>query len=53
MRRQTSADVSALLDELEKLELTKAERLQIINLAPTNLVGITIVRPSPLSYYGL
>ncbi|KAI5474482.1 protein of RNA polymerase II, Rpb4 family [Pseudohyphozyma bogoriensis] len=42
IRRQTEASISTLLDELEKLDLTKAERLQIINLAPTTLVALVV-----------
>lgn len=44
LRRQSTAAITRLLDELEKLDLTKAERLQIINLAPTTLVALVVVR---------
>lgn len=44
LRRQTNASVNKLLDELEKVDLTKAERLQILNLAPTTLVALVVVR---------
>jgi len=44
-RRQTGDAVSTLLDELEQLQLTKAERLQVVNLAPTSLVELHVVRP--------
>lgn len=37
--------MSKLLDELEELELTKAERLQLVNLAPTSVVELHVVRP--------
>ncbi|BGP40909.1 hypothetical protein JCM10450v2_004914 [Rhodotorula kratochvilovae] len=40
--RQTSDAVASLLDELEELDLTKAERLQIVNLAPTTAVELHI-----------
>lgn len=43
LRRQTNASINKLLDELEKLDLTKAERLQILNLAPTTLVALVVV----------
>ncbi|BGP32892.1 hypothetical protein JCM10296v2_004677 [Rhodotorula toruloides] len=42
MRRQTTASVSKLLDELEELDLTKAERLQLVNLAPTTAVELHV-----------
>ncbi|ORY87486.1 RNA polymerase Rpb4-domain-containing protein [Leucosporidium creatinivorum] len=42
LRRQTNASINKLLDELEKLDLTKAERLQILNLAPTTLVALVV-----------
>ncbi|GAA5867048.1 hypothetical protein JCM8547_008423 [Rhodosporidiobolus lusitaniae] len=42
LRRQTSESVSKLLDELEELELTKAERLQLVNLAPTSIVELHV-----------
>lgn len=43
LRRQTNSSINKLLDELEKLDLTKAERLQILNLAPTTLVALVVV----------
>lgn len=45
LRRQTSASISTLLDELEQFDFTKAERLQIVNLAPVTLVALVVVRP--------
>ncbi|GAA6009309.1 hypothetical protein JCM10207_004345 [Rhodosporidiobolus poonsookiae] len=42
MRRQTADAVSRLLDELEDLDLTKAERLQLVNLAPTSVVELHV-----------
>ncbi|KAK4699239.1 DNA-directed RNA polymerase III subunit RPC9, partial [Phenoliferia sp. Uapishka_3] len=42
LRRQTDNSISTLLDELEKFDLTKAERLQIVNLAPTTLVALVV-----------
>lgn len=44
MRRQTSAAVARLLDGLDDYDLTKSERLQIVNLAPTTLVELHVVR---------
>jgi hypothetical protein len=45
LRRQTNESVSKLLDELEELDLTKSERLQLVNLAPTSIVELHVVRP--------
>ncbi|GAA5968458.1 hypothetical protein JCM8115_006395 [Rhodotorula mucilaginosa] len=42
MRRQTSAAVAQLLDGLDDYDLTKSERLQIVNLAPTTLVELHV-----------
>ncbi|GAA5868692.1 hypothetical protein JCM3774_003627 [Rhodotorula dairenensis] len=42
MRRQTSAAVAKLLDGLDDYDLTKSERLQIVNLAPTTLVELHV-----------
>ncbi|BGP16992.1 hypothetical protein JCM10213_007438 [Rhodosporidiobolus nylandii] len=42
MRRQTTESVSKLLDELEELDLTKAERLQLVNLAPASIVELHV-----------
>ncbi|GAA5901382.1 hypothetical protein JCM6882_007762 [Rhodosporidiobolus microsporus] len=42
MRRQTTESVGKLLDELEELDLTKAERLQLVNLAPTSIVELHV-----------
>ncbi|GAA5988128.1 hypothetical protein JCM10908_002074 [Rhodotorula pacifica] len=42
MRRQTSAGVAKLLDGLDDYELTKSERLQIVNLAPQTLVELHV-----------
>lgn len=50
MRRQTSAAVATLLDGLDNYDLTKSERLQIVNLAPTTLVELQVVRPRPSSW---
>jgi len=47
IRRQTTESITKLLDELEKLDLTRAERLQIVNLAPTTLVALVVVRRTP------
>ncbi|SCV70028.1 BQ2448_1422 [Microbotryum intermedium] len=40
--RQTTSSVDQLLDKLERLDLTKAERLQIVNLAPSKLVHFVL-----------
>ncbi|KDE06108.1 hypothetical protein MVLG_03525 [Microbotryum lychnidis-dioicae p1A1 Lamole] len=40
--RQTTSSVQQLLDKLEQLDLTKAERLQIVNLAPTKLIHFVL-----------
>ncbi|GAA5975310.1 hypothetical protein JCM11641_005933 [Rhodosporidiobolus odoratus] len=42
MRRQSAEAVTKLLDELEELDLTKAERLQLVNLAPTSIVELHV-----------
>ncbi|GAA6032497.1 hypothetical protein JCM8097_004787 [Rhodosporidiobolus ruineniae] len=42
MRRQTTDSVSKLLDQLEELDLTKAERLQLVNLMPSNTVELHV-----------
>ncbi|GAA5962020.1 hypothetical protein JCM21900_002800 [Sporobolomyces salmonicolor] len=42
IRRQTPKSVANLLDKLEDLDLTKAERLHIVNLAPTSLVELHV-----------
>lgn len=52
MRRQTSAAVAQLLDGLDDYDLTKSERLQIVNLAPTTLVELHVVR-CPLLFHSL
>ncbi|GJN91238.1 hypothetical protein Rhopal_004256-T1 [Rhodotorula paludigena] len=41
-RRQTTESVTRLLDDLDDLDLTKAERLQIVNLAPATAVELHI-----------
>ena len=41
--RQSSESVDRLLDQLEAYTLTKAERLQIVNLAPKSLVELVVV----------
>ncbi|GAA6005570.1 DNA-directed RNA polymerase III subunit RPC17 [Rhodotorula paludigena] len=41
-RRQTTESVTRLLDDLDELDLTKAERLQIVNLAPATAVELHI-----------
>jgi hypothetical protein len=50
MRRQTSAAVAQLLDGLDDYDLTKS--LQIVNLAPTTLVELHVVR-CPLLFHSL
>jgi len=46
--RQSEESIGELLDQLEKLDLTKSERLQLINTAPTTLVELHVVRTLPL-----
>ncbi|GAA6064609.1 hypothetical protein JCM10212_007098 [Sporobolomyces blumeae] len=41
-RRQTAESVSTLLDALDRYDLTKAERLQLVNSAPTSLVELHV-----------
>jgi hypothetical protein len=41
---QTAAGITKLTKALAKYDLTKAEKLQIINLAPTQPVELYVVR---------
>ena len=41
---QTEAGISKLTRDLSAYELTKAEKLQIVNLAPTEPVELDVVR---------
>ena len=41
---ETESGVSACLSKLDAYKLTKAEKLQIINLAPTSEVVVNLVR---------
>jgi len=45
--RQSEESIGELLDQLDKLDLTKSERLQLINTAPTTSVELHVVRPTP------
>ncbi|KAL8280739.1 hypothetical protein RQP46_006743 [Phenoliferia psychrophenolica] len=47
IRRQTSSSISKLLKALKSYDLTKAERLSIVNLAPLDLVHIVVVASPP------
>lgn len=42
--RQSAKGISKLLKHLNKFELTKGEKLQIVNLAPTQTVELYVVR---------
>ena len=46
IRKQSNDAISSLLTALKLYDLTKAERLQIINLAPVDLCHIMVVRHS-------
>ena len=50
MRRQTESAVTKFLDRLVDAELTKAERLQIVNLAPQSLVELVVVSATCWQY---
>lgn len=41
---QTEAGIAKLVQDLTPFELTKAEKLQIVNLAPTEMVELYVVR---------
>lgn len=43
-RVQTGASIAQLVRDLAPFELTKAEKLQIVNLAPTETVELYVVR---------
>lgn len=49
-RRQSPAGISQLVKALEPYGLTKAEKLQIVNLAPTQAVELYTVRSCYLAY---
>jgi hypothetical protein len=42
---QNPASVTKLVKDLGQYDLTKAEKLQIVNLAPTEPVELYVVRP--------
>ncbi|KAH7919067.1 hypothetical protein BV22DRAFT_1115309 [Leucogyrophana mollusca] len=42
-RQQSNAKISQLVRDLEPFNLTKAEKLQIVNLAPTELVELYVI----------
>lgn len=44
---QTSEGITKLVKDLAPYELTKAEKLQVVNLAPTEPVELYVVRPRP------
>lgn len=45
---QTSEGITKLVKDLAPYELTKAEKLQVVNLAPTEPVELYVVRPHAL-----
>lgn len=48
LHRQTESSIQRLVRELAPYDFTKAEKLQIVNLAPTEAVELYVVRSSPL-----
>ena len=47
---QTPAGITKLVKELAPIELTKAEKLQVVNLAPTEPVELYVVCRIPYFY---
>ena len=47
---QTPAGITKLVKELAPIELTKAEKLQVVNLAPTEPVELYVVCRIPCFY---